>query len=120
VPRFSCDEDDDAMSFEEAALAVRRAVEPDALHRSGRCQYRRSGPSGVPAGALGLAGGDGSLFSSRRDLGRHDLAATGVIRDHPSNNAGGPHPWLEGSTRAAPFRVVAAKLVPSKTSSTTC
>jgi hypothetical protein len=28
--------------------------------------------------------------------------------------------WLEGSTRAAPFRVVAAKLVPSKTSSTTC
>ena len=69
---------------------------------------------------LGLAGGDGFLFSSRRDLGRHDLAATGVIRDHPSNNAGGPHPWLEGSTRAAPFRVVTAKLVPAKTSSTTC
>jgi len=33
---------------------------------------------------LGLAGGDGFLFSSRRDLGSHDLAATGVIRDHPS------------------------------------
>jgi len=27
----------------------------------------------------------------RRDLGSHDLAATGFIRAHPSNNAGGPH-----------------------------
>jgi hypothetical protein len=44
---------------EEAALAVRRAV----------------------GWRLGLAGGDGFLFSSRRNLASHDLAATGVIRD---------------------------------------
>ena len=29
---------------------------------------------------LGLAGGDGFAFSSTRDLGSHDLAATGYTR----------------------------------------
>jgi hypothetical protein len=65
---------------EEAALAVRRAVEPDALHQAGGVNIVDQDLPGA-GWRLGLAGGDGFLFSSRRNLASHDLAATGVIRD---------------------------------------
>ena len=64
---------------EEAALAVRRAVEPDALHKAGGVNIVDQDLLGA-GWRLGLAGGDGFAFSSTRDLGSHDLAATGYTR----------------------------------------